>query len=61
MNKRKTLARRQFLRESAAILGTSSLLSESGVSWAGGWGAECRPPERVVSSWPGPIDSLARW
>ena len=34
MNKRKALARRQFLQESAAILGTSSLLAETGVSWA---------------------------
>ena len=34
MNKRKALVRRQFFKESAAILGTSSLLAETGVSWA---------------------------
>ena len=35
MNKRKTLPRRQFFKKSAAILGTSSLLAETGLSWAG--------------------------
>ena len=34
MKNRNILARRQFLQESAAILGTTSLLAETGVSWA---------------------------
>ncbi|MGD0226694.1 MAG: glycoside hydrolase family 2 TIM barrel-domain containing protein [Terriglobia bacterium] len=35
MNKRQPIARRRFLKESAALLGTSSLLTEPGNSWPG--------------------------
>jgi hypothetical protein len=43
MNNRNILARRQFLQESAAILATSSLLAESGVSREGSGHASASP------------------
>ena len=35
MTERQPIARRRFLKESAALLGTSSLLTEPGNSWPG--------------------------
>jgi hypothetical protein len=52
MNKRKPIARRRFLQESAALLGTSSLLTETGISWTGdsAGGSNAAPQGRLTVS-----------